>query len=126
MARTACRRGRQRRSNSWSFHARELAALELIHKELLAAAGHRTKREVEHQIACLAPRPDAKALIRRLPAPTSVQNAAVTLVTSSLPPDLGPWDPEFAPAVSTPRATPLAAAEPQTRVAALEIGRAHV
>src|SRR5687767_1606800 len=60
------------------------------HKGLLAAAGHRTKREVEHQMACLAPRPDAKALIRRLTAPASVQNAAVTLVTPSLPPEVAP------------------------------------
>jgi hypothetical protein len=34
---------------------------------LLAAACHKSKREVEHQIACFAPRPDAKALLRRLP-----------------------------------------------------------
>lgn len=79
------------------------------HKGLLAAAGHRTKREVEHQIACLAPRPDAKTLIRRLPAPTSVQNAGFLAGDSA--PD------------TTPRATPLAAAEPQTRVAALAADR---
>ena len=31
------------------------------HESLLAAARHKSKREVEHQIACLAPRPDAPA-----------------------------------------------------------------
>jgi hypothetical protein len=36
------------------------------HEILLGAARHKSKREVEHQIAALAPRPDAKALIRRL------------------------------------------------------------
>ena len=44
------------------------------HESLLAAARHKTKREVEHQIACLAPRPDAPTVIRKLPAPESVKN----------------------------------------------------
>src|SRR5688572_3361124 len=55
------------------------------HDRLLAAARHRTKREVEHQIACLAPKPEAKALIRRLPAPSSEQKAAPSIVTAALP-----------------------------------------
>lgn len=45
------------------------------HRHLLAAARHRTKREVEYQIACLAPKPAAKALIRRISGRTSVQAA---------------------------------------------------
>jgi 5-methylcytosine-specific restriction endonuclease McrA len=36
------------------------------HEVLLTAARHRTKREVEHQIACLAPKPDATSMIRRV------------------------------------------------------------
>jgi 5-methylcytosine-specific restriction endonuclease McrA len=36
------------------------------HKSLLEAARHKSKREVEQQIAAIAPRPDAKVLIRRL------------------------------------------------------------
>ena len=36
---------------------------------LLEAARHKTKREVEQQIACLAPKPDAPPVVRRLPAP---------------------------------------------------------
>jgi len=52
------------------------------HSELLTAASRRTKREVEHQIACLVPKPDAKALIRRLPAHAPVQNAAVAHASS--------------------------------------------
>jgi hypothetical protein len=34
---------------------------------LIAAASHKSKREVEHQMASLAARPDATSLIRRLP-----------------------------------------------------------
>jgi len=36
---------------------------------LLARAAHRSKREVEILIAEIAPRPDARSLVRRLPAP---------------------------------------------------------
>lgn len=36
------------------------------HKVLLGAARHKSKREVEHQIAALAPRPDVRTMIRRL------------------------------------------------------------
>ena len=51
------------------------------HRELLAAASHRTRREVEHQIACLSPAPDAKPLIRRLPAHTPVRTpVALSLI----------------------------------------------
>ena len=39
------------------------------HQTLLTAAHHKSKRDVEHQIACLAPRPDAKPLVRRMTAP---------------------------------------------------------
>jgi 5-methylcytosine-specific restriction endonuclease McrA len=35
---------------------------------LLEAARHKAKRDVEAQIACLAPKPDASAVVRRLPA----------------------------------------------------------
>ncbi len=40
------------------------------HEARLAGALHRSKREVEHQIAGFAPKPDAKTLIRRLPVPS--------------------------------------------------------
>ena len=43
------------------------------HESLLGAARHKTKREVELLIATLAPRPDAKALIRRLPTQREAQ-----------------------------------------------------
>lgn len=41
------------------------------HHALLAQARHKSKRQVEHQIAELAPRPDARSLIRRLPSATT-------------------------------------------------------
>ena len=41
------------------------------HASRLAAARHKSKREVEHQIACFAPKPDAKTVIRRLPESSS-------------------------------------------------------
>ena len=37
------------------------------HEALLGAARHKSKRDVEYQIACLAPKLDAKPLVRRLP-----------------------------------------------------------
>jgi 5-methylcytosine-specific restriction endonuclease McrA len=39
------------------------------HARLLAAARHKSKREVEHQIACLAPKADVESIVRRMPAP---------------------------------------------------------
>jgi 5-methylcytosine-specific restriction endonuclease McrA len=102
------------------------------HRELLAAASHRTKREVEHQIACLSPAPDAKALIRRLSPHTRVQTAVAGQVPDSLPS-------AAAPHVGQPlaqgllvvgssldaasHATPLSAIEPRAQVAALAADR---
>src|SRR5690242_2792807 len=37
------------------------------HMTLLEAARHKSKRDVEHQIACLAPRPDERPVVRQLP-----------------------------------------------------------
>jgi len=45
------------------------------HERLLAAARYRTKRDVEHQIACLAPEPDVKPLVRKLQMRTEVDAA---------------------------------------------------
>jgi hypothetical protein len=49
------------------------------HAALLARATHRTKRQVEHLVAELAPRPDAPALVRKLPTRTT---PAPTLVSA--------------------------------------------
>jgi hypothetical protein len=37
------------------------------HERLLGAARHKSKREVEHQVACLAPRAEVTSLVRRVP-----------------------------------------------------------
>ena len=39
------------------------------HESRLDAARHKSKREVQHQIVCFAPKPDATTVIRRLPEP---------------------------------------------------------
>jgi hypothetical protein len=41
------------------------------HSQLLVAARNESKREVEHQIACLNPKPEVVASIRRLPGASS-------------------------------------------------------
>ena len=68
------------------------------HAALLSAARHKSKREVEHQIARLAPKPDATSLVRRVPAANTspslgllverMEHPAVgmTTLTSSLSP----------------------------------------
>jgi hypothetical protein len=53
------------------------------HSALLDAARHKSKREVEHQIACLAPRPDERTVVRKL-AP-AVQPATAALATAPAP-----------------------------------------
>ena len=53
------------------------------HRRLLGAARHHTKREVEYQIACLAPKPDAQTVIRRQPA--SARDLTRTPTPSSTP-----------------------------------------
>jgi hypothetical protein len=39
----------------------------------LDAASHKTKREIEHLVACLAPQPDVVPSVRRLPAKRSIE-----------------------------------------------------
>jgi hypothetical protein len=51
------------------------------HERVLRAAAHKSKREIEVQVAALRPRPDVPAIIRRLPA-------AKLAVDSSAPPSL--------------------------------------
>jgi hypothetical protein len=45
------------------------------HAALLSAARRKSKREVEHQIACLAPKPDAKVMVRRVPEAKAAPSA---------------------------------------------------
>src|SRR4029079_8311800 len=80
------------------------------HRQLLDAARHKSKGEVQHQIASLAPRLDQCTLVRRVPtthrgeAPAPVGASEPTLLLDSR--DEAPPT----PTVSTPRPTiaPLA------------------
>ena len=56
---------------------------------LLAAARHKSKREVEHQIACLAPRPDALPLVRRVAEPPATSQPTTTTARGEVKPDAG-------------------------------------
>lgn len=72
------------------------------HEALLAAARHKTKRDVEHQVARLAPRPDAKPVVRRI-----YGDAAERGVVDAAPIQ------EFAPGFETSVTAVPAAAAPQ-------------
>jgi len=80
------------------------------HAALLADARHKTRKEVEHQIACLAPKPDACSIVRRIPT----HQAAVTSGTPMTSGTTG------APA---PSPLPAMAAEPRPKVEALTSDR---
>ena len=69
------------------------------HGRLLEEARHKSKREVEQQVARLAPKPDVPALVRRLPdIPTSALAAArqTTAVAEALAANRGP-EPKLEP-----------------------------
>ena len=95
------------------------------HESRLAAARHQSKREVEHQIACFAPKPDAKAVIRRLPeasgngpsAGNSAGPAASEPQSAAIPPAMVTG---HAPNAHSRRAdTGAAAHTPSPRIASL-------
>jgi hypothetical protein len=87
------------------------------HRQLLAAARHRSKREVEYQVACLAPKADAATLVRRLPAPAPVEGALLVKATGATAARPGPdQSPLHAPpgAAQLPTTAPSTAAAPPT------------
>lgn len=53
------------------------------HAGVLEAARHKTKHEVEHQVACLAPRPDVKPLVRKVAASVRAQAIDQSLVKTA-------------------------------------------
>ena len=57
------------------------------HRAVLEAARYKSKREVEQQVAALAPKPDVPTAIRRLPQPIATAPAlpTVTISTSDAP-----------------------------------------
>ena len=57
------------------------------HRELLAAASRRSKREVEELIACRFPQPDTPSSVRKVPerAPSSTPNVPARTATEPVP-----------------------------------------
>ena len=59
------------------------------HERLLEAARHKSKREIEYQIACLAPKVAARTLLRRLPDRQATAGETLTRADVLTPPDAG-------------------------------------
>jgi hypothetical protein len=62
------------------------------HTAVLEAAKYKSKREVEHQVACLAPRPDARTVVRKVAEPMLVEApvSASSPVEHAVPPPANP------------------------------------
>src|SRR6187549_2780839 len=82
------------------------------HEHVLAAAKHKTIREIEELVARLAPQPDVPATLRALPtrttsAPAASAPATSALATSALPaPTPAAAPPAPTPAPTAPSASP--------------------
>jgi 5-methylcytosine-specific restriction endonuclease McrA len=79
------------------------------HEVLLANARHKSKREVEYQIACLAPRSDATPLVRRIVEQTESTGHPNPAATGNKPPTVGG---SSSPTVTTPQQHVSAAVKP--------------
>ena len=86
------------------------------HERLLDDARHKTKREVEHQIACLVPKADVTTVLRKLPSVATTESPA--LVTLA---DAGP--PVASDALEAPTVTAAAVPSPRTTLAPLAADR---
>jgi hypothetical protein len=85
------------------------------HEDVLARAKGRTREELEILVATLAPRPDARSLVRRLPVPAAPAN--VPLIVTSLPSlSVAPMAPSPAPVLPVPRPTVQPTAPERYRV----------
>ena len=80
------------------------------HEELLEAARHKSKRDVEHLVAMTRPRPDVSTVIRKLPA-FRLQDVAPTPILSAC--DTVPPPPPAAPAPLPSRAAVVAPLAPE-------------
>ena len=74
-------------------------------EELITAAINKTRREVEQLVAGLAPKPDAKPIVRRLPDPQPV-SAPTATTTPSTPPPSTPSPPTPLLSAATPSIQP--------------------
>jgi hypothetical protein len=70
------------------------------HRQVLAQAGGKSKREIEELVACLAPRPPVASLIRRVPEPLVARES---FMTAAPPPLETGASPAFAAATAPSR-----------------------
>lgn len=91
--------------------------------QLLAAARHRTKSEVEHLVAGVRPRPDVRPMVRKLPAPpeppaasarplldkSSTEPSGCSAAPVTAPPPVAPVPALLVPATATMSARPASA-----------------
>jgi hypothetical protein len=87
---------------------------EANHRELLAAATHRTKEEVEELLARAFPRPDVEPRVRKLPGPSAeaARSAGPMLLTAPPAPTQSLPAPPAPPAPAPPAPAPPAPAPP--------------
>ena len=85
------------------------------HERLLDDARHKTKREVEHQIACLAPKPDVSTVLRKIPSVRTEAPALVALLEAA--------PPVRSDAVEAPKVTAPIATSPRGTLAPLASDR---
>jgi hypothetical protein len=78
------------------------------HREVLAAARHRSKRDVEQLVARLHPQPDVPAVVRKLPTATPAFNALAIATTTPALPDLKETSASLSPRLTPPSPTPRA------------------
>ena len=87
------------------------------HRDVLGRAKHKTRREVEEIVAVLRPLPDARPLVRKLPAPSpskpSIEDRAAPAPRIPPPPPV-PTSP--AATVEQPPATPITPARQERAV----------
>ena len=79
------------------------------HERVLLGAVHKSKRDVEVQVAALRPRPDVPAIIRRLPAPTPAEPSPAPTVSERRLPETERVTPPAASSVAEPRVVEPAA-----------------
>ncbi len=104
------------------------------HQALLAAARHKSKREVEQQIACLAPRPDPRSIVRRIAADSATVTASMAdaagpiLLSANAGPAREAKPPASVPIASAPRPKiqPLASDRYLLRVPLTAAGHANL
>jgi hypothetical protein len=79
---------------------------EANHRDVLREASYKTKREIEHLVARLQPRPDVVASVRKVPVPHT------SAVPSPAPSQTGEVVPEALPASTTVDSKPRSHVEP--------------